>query len=61
MTILAVARYAVWVAALRIARPDLPEGKALRIVDKPCLHVGVRPHSDALGDAAVTIQVTTCW
>jgi hypothetical protein len=26
---------------------------------EPCLHIGVRPASDAVGDYAVTVQVTT--
>jgi hypothetical protein len=30
-----------------------------RVVNDPCLHVGVRPASDAVGDYAVTVQVTT--
>ena len=32
-----------------------------RLVDQPCLHVGVRPASDAAGNWAVTVQVTTDW
>ena len=31
------------------------------LVRDPCLHVGVRPGSDAVGDYALTVQVTTDW
>lgn len=31
-----------------------------RLVDDPCVHVGVRPATDLSG-AAVTLQVTTDW
>jgi hypothetical protein len=30
-----------------------------RVVDGRCVHVGVRPASDGLGDYALTVQVTT--
>src|SRR5579864_7319509 len=32
-----------------------------RLVDDPCVHVGVRPASDGFGDVATTFQVTTDW
>jgi hypothetical protein len=32
-----------------------------RIINDPCIHVGVRPASDGLGDYAVTVQITTDW
>lgn len=35
--------------------------KTGRVVNDPCVHVGVRPASDGLGDFAVTVQVTTDW
>jgi hypothetical protein len=30
-----------------------------RVVDGPCLHVGVRVHGDAVNEWATTLQVTT--
>lgn len=32
-----------------------------RIVNDPCVHVGVRPASDTVGNEAITVQVTTDW
>jgi hypothetical protein len=32
-----------------------------RLVNEPCLHVGVRPASDSVGDGVITVQVTTDW
>ena len=32
-----------------------------RVVDRPCVHVGVRPAADAADEWAFTIQVTHEW
>lgn len=67
MTPVAVAKAAVTVGARALfwcvlhahgAEPTDPE--PFRLYTSPCLHVGLRPHSDAVGDAAVTLQVTAC-
>jgi hypothetical protein len=32
-----------------------------RLVDGRCIHVGLRPASDAIGEWAVTVQVAADW
>lgn len=59
MTIHPIAKaLAWWLFWHPMAAPD-DDARPIRLVDKPCLHVGVRPHGDP-GEAAITVQVTAC-
>ena len=59
MTLVAVAHAAaVWIIMHVEPRPP-DEPRPWRLIDEPCLHVGLRPASDGAG-AAVTVQISTC-
>jgi hypothetical protein len=32
-----------------------------RLVNNPCLHVGLRPATDGAGNGAATLQISTDW
>ena len=59
----ALAAFVFWHAP--VAAPDAPALPLLletgSVVRTEALHVGIRPASDALGDYAVTIQVSASW
>lgn len=59
MTLLAVARAAVLAAMWRL-EAAAPEGPGpLRLVDRPCLHLGIRPAAANEG-VGLTLQMTGC-
>jgi hypothetical protein len=55
---MALARLAVATAIWRVPLPDLPAPPVWRVVERPELHVGVRPVYD-VGGVGLSIQVTT--
>lgn len=59
MTLVAVAHVAaVWI--IMHVEPHAPEEpRPWRLVDEPCLHVGIRPATDGEG-VALTLQVSIC-
>lgn len=59
MTVAAVAKLAAFWAIWNAQAEPRPEPDAWRVVNRPCLHVGVRPHTDGDG-IAVTVQVSVC-
>lgn len=64
MTILPVARlFATWLMVHPLPAPDA-DAEPLRLIgpgapiESERVHLGVRVHSDALGDAAITVQLS---
>lgn len=60
MTIRPLAKVLAWWLFWHPPAPVDADAWDGRILTRPCLHIGLRPHSDALGDVALTLQITTC-
>lgn len=56
----AVARVCVWWCFWHAAPPLAVDVEPFRLYMAQCLHIGIRPASDAIGDFAVTIQCSYC-
>lgn len=52
----ALSWWLMWHPAQHVVAPVEP----IRLVSRPCLHVGIRPNSDSLDDVAVTVRVSAC-
>ena len=61
MLILAVVRACVFWALMSVPAPAPAEMQPIRLYSSPATHVGLRFHSDAIGDAAITVQLTATW
>lgn len=68
LTLVAVARAAVFAAIWRVPLAEPPEPQAWRLIDTPSVHLGVRPaldisRGDELPAIGLTVQLTvrTPW
>lgn len=60
MTIHAIAHLVSWWLFWHPAVAEPEEARPLRLIDRPCLHVGVRPAASFGEGVAVTVQVSAC-
>lgn len=61
MTLLALARLCAFWSVMNASPVIADDPGAMRIYTSPTTHVGVRFHSDAIGDEAITVQCTATW
>ena len=61
MTLLVVARLCALWTVMNVQASAVGEVGPIRLIATPTTHVGVRFHSDAIGDEAITVQVTATW
>ena len=59
MTLHPLARVLWWWLLWHPAAPLADDARPVRLIDRPCLHVGVRAHAAGCG-AAITLQVSGC-
>lgn len=61
MTIVALARLCAFWTVMHATPVPVEEPQPIRLISTPTTHIGVRFHSDGIGDEAITVQCTATW